>query len=126
MSADSEVDGGIVLRAGNAADRPWIEALCRSAWGGPTVVSREHEHVVAELVAYIAERQGDRVGLLTLFVEGERCEVVTLNSLLPGRGVGQALMRAAAEHARRVGSRLLWLLTTNDNTAPCASIRCSA
>jgi ribosomal protein S18 acetylase RimI-like enzyme len=108
--------GGIAIRAACAADRPWIDALTRDAWGGPTVVSGDNEHVVADLPGLVALFNGERAGLVTLHCAAERCEVVTLNSLQPGRGIGQALLTAAVEQARRAGCRDLWLLTTNDNT----------
>jgi GNAT superfamily N-acetyltransferase len=115
-TAKSTAAGGIAIRAVNADDRPWIDALTREAWGGPTVVSGDNEHIVADLPGLVALLEGKRAGLLTLHIEAERCEVVTLNSLLPGRGIGQTLMTAAADQARRAGCRVLWLLTTNDNT----------
>ena len=45
------------------------------------------------------------------------CEVVTLNSLQPGRGVGTALLDAVAQAATAAGCERLWLVTTNDNLA---------
>ncbi|MER3420696.1 MAG: GNAT family N-acetyltransferase, partial [Chloroflexota bacterium] len=43
------------------------------------------------------------------------CEVVTLNSLLPGAGT--ALLQAAERYARAHGCARLRLITTNDNLA---------
>ena len=98
------------------ADRAWVETYVRDVWGGPTIVSREHEHVVAALQGFIAESDGTPAGLITLFAEGDACEVVTLNSITPSRGVGRALMATAVAYAREHGCSTLWLLTTNDNT----------
>ena len=44
-------------------------------------------------------------------------EVVTVDALELGRGVGSLLLDAAGTLARRAGWRRLWLVTTNDNTA---------
>jgi GNAT superfamily N-acetyltransferase len=63
-----------------------------------------------------ADRDGRPVGLVTLHVEAGECEVVTLNSVEPGRGIGAALMTAAEGYARERGCRRLWLITTNDKT----------
>jgi GNAT superfamily N-acetyltransferase len=115
-TAKSTAAGGIAIRPAKPNDRSWIDALTRDAWGGPTVVSGENEHVVADLPGLVALLNGERAGLLTLHYEAGRCEVVTLNSLQPGRGIGQSLMTAAVEQARLAGCRDLWLLTTNDNT----------
>jgi GNAT superfamily N-acetyltransferase len=98
------------------ADRAWVEAFVREAWGGPTIVSREHEHVVATLDGFIAAADGAPAGLITVFAEGGGCEVVTLNSMMPSRGAGRALMAAAIAYARLHDCTTLWLCTTNDNT----------
>src|SRR4051794_20154316 len=55
------------------------------------------------------------VGLLTSRVEAGQLEVVSIDSLIGGRGVGSALLEAAAGAARRHGCRRVWLITTNDN-----------
>ena len=49
-------------------------------------------------------------------MRGHAFEVVTINALTPGAGVGRALMDAARAKALEVGARRVWLITTNDNT----------
>ena len=49
--------------------------------------------------------------------DGVETEVVTVDALEPGRGIGSLLLDAAATLARRASWRRLWLVTTNDNTA---------
>ncbi|HEY7293618.1 MAG TPA: GNAT family N-acetyltransferase [Dehalococcoidia bacterium] len=104
------------LRPIEADDRERIDALITRWWGAPVVVSRGQTHRPAELEGYLAEARGELAGLVTLYREGDECEVVTLNSEEPGSGLGAALMHAAIEHARARGCRRLWLITTNDNT----------
>ena len=58
---------------------------------------------------------GDKVGLLTYEILDAECEIVTLDSVRPGAGVGSALVQAVNTAARRAGCRRLWLVTTNDN-----------
>ena len=48
--------------------------------------------------------------------DGVETEVVTVDALESGRGVGSLLLDATGTLARRVGWRRLWLVTTNDNT----------
>lgn len=103
------------------ADRSWVETYITDAWGGPTIVSGEHEHVLAGLDGFVAivddgGRGDEPGGLITVYADGDGCEVVTLNSLRPSQGAGRALMGAAGAYARERGCRRLWLLTTNDNT----------
>jgi ribosomal protein S18 acetylase RimI-like enzyme len=55
------------------------------------------------------------VGLLTYYIEGDECEIVTLDSLAEGIGVGSALVDAAKKAATTARCARLWLITTNDN-----------
>ncbi|HZQ34907.1 MAG TPA: GNAT family N-acetyltransferase [Dehalococcoidia bacterium] len=104
------------LRSVEPDDRERIDALVTRWWGAPVVVSRGKTHRPAELEGYLAEVRGELAGLVTLYREGDECEVVTLNSEEPGSGLGAALMHAAIEHARSHACQRLWLITTNDNT----------
>lgn len=89
-------------------------ALVVSQWGRE--VARRGEVVAVDgLPGFAAWIGGERAGLLTYAVRGDECEVVTLQSLVPGRGVGRALMDAARAAAVDAGCRRLWLVTTNDN-----------
>src|SRR6266550_3872138 len=54
-------------------------------------------------------------GALTYHVDGRECEIVTINSLEEGVGVGSALLTAVRDKAKSLGCRRLWLITTNDN-----------
>lgn len=58
---------------------------------------------------------GERAGLATYGLEGGECEVITLNSLVPGRGVGRTLLEAVVTEARAAACWRVWLVTTNDN-----------
>jgi hypothetical protein len=53
--------------------------------------------------------------LITYRLAGASCEIISLDSLRPGIGVGTALIDAVAVAARQTGCRRLWLITTNDN-----------
>jgi ribosomal protein S18 acetylase RimI-like enzyme len=52
--------------------------------------------------------------VLTYRADQRGVEVVTLNSLAEGRGIGTALLAGARQQARQDGQRL-WLTTGNDN-----------
>ena len=54
-------------------------------------------------------------GLVTFHIAGDACEIVTLDSLHPGQGIGTALIEAVKAAAGAAGCRRLWLITTNDN-----------
>src|ERR671933_246460 len=68
-----------------------------------------------ELPGFVAFLDGQRVGLASYAVRGDECELVTMQSLREGRGVGRALLDAVRDAAVKAGCTRLWLITTNDN-----------
>jgi ribosomal protein S18 acetylase RimI-like enzyme len=58
---------------------------------------------------------GERLGLLTYTIDGDACEIVTIDAMVEGRGVGSLLIESIADVAREAGCTRLWLITTNDN-----------
>ena len=57
----------------------------------------------------------ERQGLVTYRVSAGTCELVTLDSLQMGLGVGSALVEAVVQEAQRAACTRLFLITTNDN-----------
>jgi ribosomal protein S18 acetylase RimI-like enzyme len=96
-------------------DREWARDLLVTHWGSAVVVSRGRLHDADRLPGFVGLVAGAPSGLVTYRVEGNQCEVVTLNSLIEGRGVGTALLAAVADVARRAACHRIWLITTNDN-----------
>jgi GNAT superfamily N-acetyltransferase len=107
----------IVIRPFGPADRVWAECLLTERWAGPRIVSRGVMHDALQLPGRVALLGGEPAGLATFRVVGLDCELVTLDSLQSGCGVGTALISAVQDAARVSGCQRLWLVTTNDNTA---------
>jgi GNAT superfamily N-acetyltransferase len=95
-------------------EHAWVAAVLDEQWGG-TVICDGRELRPAELPALVAEADGERAGVATYLVEGSDCELVTLNALTVGGGVGGALVEAVADAARTAGCTRLRVTTTNDN-----------
>jgi len=57
------------------------------------------------------------VGLLTYRIADGECEIVTLDAIVQGSGVGSLLIDAVRALARQRGCKRVWLITTNDNAA---------
>jgi len=79
------------------------------------MVSKGRMVYPAELEGFAAVRDEKIVGLATYRVEGEECEVVTINSLTKGTGIGSSLLDAVRGAAVKARCSRLWLMTTNDN-----------
>src|SRR5882724_13085210 len=105
-----------MIRALDAADRELVAAFSRRRWGSERAVSRGQVFHVAELPGFVVLSDDDEIeGLVTYVVEGEQCEVVSLDAVEQGVGVGTALLERAVEAARAAGCRQVQLITTNDN-----------
>ena len=102
--------------------RDWARTLIRERWGSALVVTRGRVHDTSRLPGFVAVSggqvsSGQAVGLATYHLADGECELVSLDSLCEGLGIGTALVRAVERAARAAGSKRLWLITTNDNVA---------
>ena len=115
MMSSSSAPEPIRIRAVRDADRPAMLRILTAAWGSGDVVTRGRVHPAHQYPGFLAVADDCVVGLLTYRLQGGRCEVISLDSLWEGRGIGTRLLRAAERVARRAGCREAWLITTNDN-----------
>ena len=96
-------------------DQAPVANFVAERWGAGFVVSRGQVYHPHQLPGFIVRRGGAIVGLATYHLDAGTCQVVTLDSLLPGHGLGTALLQAVRAAALAAGCRRLWLITTNDN-----------
>lgn len=91
-------------------------AFLRQRWGSTRMVAKGRLHDLEPLpgVAYLDE-EGQIVGMATYVIEGDACELVTINSTVRHRGIGAALLGDIARLAAERGCSRLWCITTNDN-----------
>ncbi|MGQ0572234.1 MAG: GNAT family N-acetyltransferase, partial [Armatimonadota bacterium] len=106
---------GFHVRQVGPDDRGWVAQFITNRWGADRMVAHGAVYRPAELPGFVALEERERVGLLTYQVEGPACEIVSLDSTRPSRGVGSALIEAIKEAARRSRCSRVWLVTTNDN-----------
>ena len=96
-------------------DREWVERLIVERWGAPLVVGRGRTWNPVELPGFGAFDDDRCVGVVTYEVAGDACELVTIDALEEGRGVGTALFDAVVAAARAAGCERIRLVTTNNN-----------
>ena len=72
-------------------------------------------HRADELPGFVAVHGQKMLGLITYAIEGSQCEVVTLNSLAEGLGIGTGLLRAVMKAAVDADCERLNAVVTNDN-----------
>ena len=97
-------------------NRAWARSLLRERWGSSDVVTRGHLHHADQLPGFVAIENNAPVGLITYFLSNASCEIITLDSLESGKGIGTAMINKVREAARLNDCARLWLITTNDNT----------
>ncbi len=103
------------IRPISEAEREQVRRFTLEQWDAEMIVGLEGTYYPHLLPSFIAEQDGAWVGLVAYNITGDSCEVVTINSLLPGRGIGGTLLDAVKQVAIKAGCRRLWLTTTNDN-----------
>jgi ribosomal protein S18 acetylase RimI-like enzyme len=96
-------------------DRARVANLIAQQWGAEIVVGHGAVYRPRELPGFVAIDDGTMVGLVTYHIDDAACEIVTLNSVKPGIGIGTALIDAIKRIARQANCTRLWLVTTNDN-----------
>jgi len=84
-------------------------------WGDAIVTGRGKAWKPAELPGFAAFDGDGCVGLVTYGLDGGACEIVTIDALREGEGIGTALLEAVVDAAREAGCKRVQLLTTNNN-----------
>lgn len=98
-------------------DRPWVSRILTDQWGSSRIVTRGVVHQAECLPGFVSELDGQKVGLITYHIQGDECEIVSLNSFLEQIGIATALIERVKSVAIQDGLRRIWLITTNDNLA---------
>jgi GNAT superfamily N-acetyltransferase len=105
----------MIIQPYETSFQPWAADLLTEEWGSNLVVSRGQIHDALRLPGFVAVLENTPVGLVTYRLGEGECELITINALRSGLGIGTALLGAVKEVAIGVGCRRLWLVTTNDN-----------
>jgi ribosomal protein S18 acetylase RimI-like enzyme len=102
-----------VVRELSETVRPWAEELLDEAFGGRLQARRGELIDVLSPPGFVAERDGEPIGLLTYRWHRDGCEIASIVVRGRYRGSGTELLEALVRH---VGGRdRIWLVTTNDN-----------
>jgi len=103
------------IRPTTTLDQEWVRKNTRQHWGDEMVVAHSVIYCPVELPGFIAESDGNLIGLATYSISGKECELVSIATEITGNGIGKALVLAVRLMALETGCRRLWLITTNDN-----------
>ena len=104
----------MTARAATKQDADWIAKLLVQRWGGTTIIAHGEAFDLLALPALVADPER---GLATYRRQGNDAELMSLDAVSPGQGVGTLLIEALADLLREQGVSSLWVMTTNDNLA---------
>jgi GNAT superfamily N-acetyltransferase len=104
------------IRPVNKDDKAWVAKFHAEQWGSAVSVTRGKAYQADKFPGFIGMNQDRKAGLALYRVDGKECEIMSMNSLVEGIGIGSALVDAIKNMAVQAGCRRLWLITTNDNT----------
>lgn len=102
----------IVTRQATADDADWIADLLMQRWGGTAIVVHGEMFDLLDLPAIVAD---PALGLATYRLTGAEAELMSLDAVSPGQGVGTRLIESLVRHLQERGVPRLWVTTTNDN-----------
>ena len=103
------------LRCLTQDDLPRLRQFWIEHWGGEEMISRGTIYRPEQLEGFVVEDGEEWVGLLTFVLKADECEVMSLDSLREGQGIGSKLIDQITDEARTQGCKRLFLITTNDN-----------
>ena len=96
-------------------DRDWVIKVLLENWASTIIVTRGSSYEAENLLGFVAEIDGKRLGLLTYNIKNEELEIVTMNAIEERKGIGTALLDEIESLAKQKNCKRLWLITTNDN-----------
>ncbi len=105
----------LLYRRSTPEDRLQMRSFWTEHWGDDFVVVHGDVFRPEDVEGFIALEQGQWVGLVTYAMRGEGLEIVSLDSLRNGCGIGSRLLEEVVAEARGAGCRRIFLTTTNDN-----------
>jgi ribosomal protein S18 acetylase RimI-like enzyme len=105
----------IEIRPTTKSDADWITKVLLDNWASNIIVTRGISYEADRLPGFVAEVKGKRMGLLTYNIANGELEIVTLNAIEEGIGIGTALLEEVEKTAKETKCTRIWLITTNDN-----------
>lgn len=96
-------------------NRNEVNDFIRNHWFSTEMAVRGELVDMTVLDGFAAMEDNQTVGLITYRIDGNECEIMSLDSTAEHQGTGTALLNAVANMAGKAGCKKLKLITTNDN-----------
>jgi nucleoside-triphosphatase THEP1/GNAT superfamily N-acetyltransferase len=92
-----------------------VADFINSQWLTPYIIAGNEIIYPSQHPGFFAYHQNVVAGLITYRESGETIEILTLNSLIPGKGIGRKLITRVIQEAIQKSKYTIKLVTTNDN-----------
>ncbi|HEX6270684.1 MAG TPA: GNAT family N-acetyltransferase [Anaerolineales bacterium] len=103
------------LRPLTQDDLPRLRQSWKDNWGDEFVVAHGVIYRPEALDGFVALDGDEWAGEITYHFSESDCEIVSLDSLRQGQGIGTQLIEKVIGVAREKGCRRIFVITTNDN-----------
>ncbi|MFN7253252.1 MAG: GNAT family N-acetyltransferase [Anaerobacillus sp.] len=85
-------------------------------WGSPEMVISSGVYDCSALDGFtIINNEDEIIGLITYIIKDNECDIISLDSIEEGKGIGTNLVQAVENLAIKRKCKLVKLITTNDN-----------
>ncbi|WP_322923231.1 GNAT family N-acetyltransferase [Paenibacillus campi] len=98
-----------------SAHREQVALFLQRNWGSAQMVVSSGTYQCEQLDGFIVEENNEIIGLITYVIRLDEIEIISLDSLQEGKGIGSALMNKVEHIARQNQLLAISLITTNDN-----------
>lgn len=92
-----------------------VQDFLRERWGGEEMVLSAGTFRYDELDGFVYEENDQLTGIVTYARVDHELMIVSLNSEVPGKGIGERLLKRVEQEAIQDGFAAITVLTTNDN-----------
>ncbi|WP_064093351.1 GNAT family N-acetyltransferase [Rossellomorea aquimaris] len=93
-----------------------IKEFFKLHWGSPKMVISSGVFDCSTLDGFTIINEEDQIiGLITYIIKDNECEIISLDSLEEGKGIGTFLVQKVESVAFQNKCKLVKLITTNDN-----------
>ncbi|MCM3575341.1 GNAT family N-acetyltransferase [Mesobacillus subterraneus] len=84
-------------------------------WGSPKMVISSGVYDCSTLDGFAIVKENNIIGLITYVINDYECEIISLDSIEEGKGIGTLLVKEVENVAFEKKCKFIKLITTNDN-----------
>lgn len=105
----------MIIKSIAMSNRESVVQFFKEHWGSAQMIISTGIYDCGQLDGFIYKIDNTILGLLTYVVHEDSIEVISLDSIKEGHGMGTNLMNEVELFANQIGINKITLITTNDN-----------